>query len=221
MGAGKSILASLVIDTLEKAASADTTERIAFFYCDRTSRASELESPLIILRSLVKQLSRFKSQPIMDSIQKIYSEKVDEGHLNEKECLTLLIDLASRYPQTTFVIDGLDEAPLEVRTTLLAHFSWIIQTSTSLVKLFISSRRESDIQNIISILRLTWTDNVEDIDTYVKQRIEKDVVENRLLLDYFRRELSDAPEEAAQRETNKKQLKNDIAMIIIGKSQGM
>lgn len=226
MGAGKSTLVSLVIDTLLEKVGSDKGERVIYFYCDRTSRPEELDTPLVILTSLVKQLSYFGTMPIMDAIRETYDKKKNEGHLNEKECLQLIKDLTNQYPLTTIVIDALDEAPLETRTKLLARLSEVITSSSSLVKLFISSRWETDIEatfessdaeDIRNILEIRPEDNAEDIENFVLHRVESDIRESRLFPGVFRANRDETSEAEERRLT----LKHDIVRTLVERSKGM
>jgi hypothetical protein len=121
VGAGKSTLVSIIIDDVSSSIiTTVNAERLSYFYCNKASRSTELENVSTILRSIVRQLSRFGNGPIMDLVIKEYKEKSGAGHLNRRECVDIIQKLTSLYPMTTIIIDGLDEAPKDTRTELLA-----------------------------------------------------------------------------------------------------
>lgn len=214
VGAGKSTLISIIIDDLLGRTKAATEERVAYFYCNKADRPSELEHHSTILRCIVKQLSRFKKEPIMDLIAEKYKEKIGAGHLNGPECVDIIRNLTNLYPMTTIIIDGLDEAPKKMRTDLLRDLRLIMTKSLSLVKILVSSRSELDImvhfedlekKGIGSTLRIGLDDNRKDIERFVKEKLSEDIKEQLLL----------------PRIRVGEELKEKICSTLISKAQGM
>lgn len=214
VGAGKSTLVSIIIDEISTRITAANEERLSYFYCNKASRPTELESPSTILRSIVKQLSRFDDEPIMDLVANKYKEKIGAGHLNRPECVEIIRKLTNLYPMTTIIIDGLDEAPKEMRSDFLTDLHEIMTQSLSLVKVFVASRSEPDIklrfgdfenEDIASSLRMGIDDNTEDIQRFVHERLAEDIKTHRLL----------------PGTTVTEGLKQKIASTLISKAQGM
>ena len=78
------------------------------------------------------------------------------GSLQMDESLNLVLQLIAQYPITTIVIDAIDECDPRKRYKLLKALEKILQNSSSLVKVFVSSRNDQDI-----VLRLRHYPNLE------------------------------------------------------------
>ena len=65
--------------------------------------------------------------------------------MNLEECTEIIISLTADRPLTTVVLDALDECDEETRPDLLEAIAEILQCSTNLVKMFITSRDDHDI----------------------------------------------------------------------------
>ncbi|KAF7452322.1 Arp Ankyrin repeat protein [Pyrenophora tritici-repentis] len=100
------------------------------------------------------------------------------------ETLNLVLQLIAQYPLTTIVIDAMDECDPQKRHELLKALEKILQNSSSLVKIFVSSRNDQDI-----VLRLRNYPNLEidsrrncdDIARFVNEQVEELVQDGRLL----------------------------------------
>jgi hypothetical protein len=96
------------------------------------------------------------------------------------------MQLIELYPQTTVIIDAMDECDPMTRLELLQALENVLQVSSSLVKVFVSSRDDQDI-----VLRLSDYPNLEidsqrnsdDIARFVKDEVEK-LIQARKLLRY-------------------------------------
>ena len=110
-GAGKTVLASLVIDHLEsrKAAINPMVAYIFFDYKDQ-----ERQTVKAILRSLLRQVIQAIGE-IPQSIQQLYDAlplDKKENTMDEDQCTSLLKNLIRDQPRDTFLIfDALDECP--------------------------------------------------------------------------------------------------------------
>jgi hypothetical protein len=88
------------------------------------------------------------------------------------------------YPQTTIVIDALDESDPTKRGDLLEGLKMIISTSTSLVKVFLSSRDDADITLELSDvpnLYIHATENMSDIDRFIHRELIYYIERRKLL----------------------------------------
>ncbi|KAJ7835018.1 hypothetical protein B0H14DRAFT_2450271 [Mycena olivaceomarginata] len=114
-GAGKTILASLVVYHLETECLNENTG-VACTYLNH--KETEIQSPPNLLASLWRQLV-FK-KPIPSEIKALYAqhrEKHTRPTLNQ--LLDQLSALVARYSKVFFIIDALDEYPEEQRYSLL------------------------------------------------------------------------------------------------------
>lgn len=82
--------------------------------------------------------------------------------------------LVNIYPQTTIVIDALDECDQEKGKKFLMSLRKIVESSTSLVKIFVSSRNDDDIVLKLEKLPNLWieaADNAGDIERFVQKEV--------------------------------------------------
>jgi hypothetical protein len=94
-----------------------------------------------------------------------------------------LIDL---YPHTTMVIDAMDECDPMQRSELLQALEKILQESSRLVKIFVSSRDDRDIElqlNNYPNLVISSRRNSDDIARFVVVEVERLIQARKLLLD--------------------------------------
>ncbi|CAI6226816.1 unnamed protein product [Periconia digitata] len=188
-GSGKSKLISIVIeDTLTRCKAGECPPPV-FFYCSRNPAEPARSDPDAILASLARQLSclgpgKQLMKPTIDLFEEKEEEGVDSGALYMDESLPLVLQLVEQYPLTTIVIDAMDECSPKKRHEMLKSLKKILQSSTSLVKIFISSRDDQDI-----VWRLQHYPNLEidsrrngdDISRFVKDQVEQLVQDGTLL----------------------------------------
>lgn len=160
-----------------------------FFYCSRNPQEPTRSDPQAVLASLARQLSCLQpGKPLMKPIVDLYKEKEEEGFasgsLEMDECLDLVLQLTAQYPLTTIVIDAMDECNPQKRHKLLEALEKILRGSSSLVKIFVSSRNDQDI-----VIRLRHYPNLEidsrrnsdDIARFVHDETERLVKDGKLL----------------------------------------
>ncbi len=177
-GTGKTKLASRVVDQLlDELAQTQNDEALAYFYCDRNQR--DRQDPACILRSYVRQLCATRGgDAIEPCLAELYRQKERSGfassQLTDAECEQLLDKLVNLYPQTTLVLDDLDEADKEKRADITEVIDKLVNSATKPVKVFISSRRDSDIRRQFEDgpnVSIEATDNLRDITTFVSAEI--------------------------------------------------
>ncbi|KAL7265925.1 hypothetical protein RUND412_011545, partial [Rhizina undulata] len=183
-GAGKTVLASCVIDTFESSRS--NNDAVLYFYCKHGEK--ERQDPLSILSSLVKQLSLLMSpegsqlpQPVV-SIFKNHEHK--SGKLQLSESQELIASLAKNFIRTAIVIDALDECDKESRKKLLTALEVIMKSSAGVFKIFVTSRPADDIElklEGVPNVYIQSSDNSGDIAAFVKAAVEK-CISKKLLL---------------------------------------
>ncbi|KAF5718660.1 ankyrin protein [Fusarium globosum] len=106
-GAGKTILTSIVIDSLEALFSSDKTVGIAYVYCNFQRQNDQTAKEL--LASLLKQL--LQSLPAMpDSVKPLYEQHRTKGSPPSLEDVSSnLLSTAKLFSRVFIIIDALDE----------------------------------------------------------------------------------------------------------------
>lgn len=127
---------------------------IAYFYCVRNTSEPERANPDEIMRSILKQLSPSTSavavrEPVAAKYKASRKEAYENGcqepsKLTITECETLILELLRSNP-ATIVTDALDECDPARRHELLEVSDDIIQQSSNVVNIFVSSRNDNDI----------------------------------------------------------------------------
>ena len=163
----------------------------AFFYCSRNPAEPARSSPKAILASIVRQLSSVGPRlPLLDPAVRTYKEKEAQafasGALGIEESCKLIIQLIEHYPLTTIVIDALDECDPGKRADLLENLEIILQQSSNLIKVFVSSRDDQDIVFHLQDypnLEIASDRNRDDIVAFARAEV-KDLVKKKKLLRY-------------------------------------
>jgi len=164
-----------------------TGEKLAYFYCNRAEE--NRREPESILNTLIQQLAETESgdkllKPAID----IYEAREKEGHLSSRltlrESQELLVQLTDIYPQTTICIDALDEVENGIRVRLLKSLKHVVETSKNLVKIFATTRMDTDILRQFEMfprIELQPDDNFSDINQFVRTKV-LGAINDRLLL---------------------------------------
>jgi len=95
-----------------------------------------------------------------------------------------MISLINAYRRTAIIINALDEADPKKRRKSLDTLKAIMETSSSLVKIFVSSRDDGDIVRTLKgepNLFIEAKDNSQDIEWFVQREITQCIMEGRLL----------------------------------------
>lgn len=207
-GAGKTKLVTTVVDDMLHTLNVQRNDEVlAYFYCDRNQTNSR--DPVSVLRSFVRQLSTARTgDAIHPSLVQLYSQKkwtgFASGILDMKECVDLLLQYVNTYPQTTLILDALDECDDRTRKQLIIALDDVLDHSSKPIKIFISSRPNPDIRYRFESgpnVGIQATDNQDDIAKLVAAQIEED-------------------DKSRQNKLSSK-LKEDIIDTLLHKSQGM
>ncbi|KAH9219818.1 hypothetical protein DL95DRAFT_291269 [Leptodontidium sp. 2 PMI_412] len=169
VGTGKTYLASRVIDDVTPRGSS-SPGALAFFYCNRSD--PERREQLSVLRSFVKQLSTTVKAPL----ETYYRNTRFNSEPTEKDCEGLLLQLVEERPETTFVLDALDECHEDSRDGLITSLINISSKAKRPTKIFISSRPDNDIKQKLqdkTNVAIRAEDNEDDISTFVRSEIGK------------------------------------------------
>lgn len=214
MGAGKSILASHVIDRYDSHANTQLGEGLAFFYFSKTDQET-LDRPLLhVLQSFVRQLAVVSHQP-----QKIYAGLVEKCRdldsrtrsFNAQLCKEMIADIVNDCPHTTLILDGLDEFPRDDLHGIITFLSQLAKNAKRPLKVFISSRNEPYIRTMLadSQAKLKQVTIVDENHTDIRNFVED---QTNIIIEYFR-----ATMEPEQRLI----LKRDIIKVIGEEAKGM
>ena len=96
----------------------------------------------------------------------------------------LFIQLADIYPQTTICVDALDEVKDDTRLHLLKALINIIEKSKNLVKIFATTRMDTDILRQFEkfpMIELQPGDNISNITRFVKTKVQSTIDDYKLL----------------------------------------
>ena len=141
------------VDQRTRQADSQYFGSMAYFYCVRQGQGQSGTDPVVILRSLVRQLAwSLDGSSISPSVRTFYDkwryEKPGSGHLSLEECSGLLTAMFSSYSNTTIILDALDEC--EKPYELLRALQTIANSTTSQIKLFVSSRLNVNVASVLS-----------------------------------------------------------------------
>ena len=127
--------------------------RTAYFYCAKSTAEPERAKPAEIMGALLRQLCSSKlDEPIREPVAKVYEarrKKADEDcsairRPTIQDCTSLITQLTQDYP-AIIILDALDECEEDTRHEILEAFDCILEQSTEIVKIFVSSRDDVDI----------------------------------------------------------------------------
>jgi len=156
-------------------------EGFAFYYCSNSDPSRKGIGTL--LRSYIRQLSEIPGRP--NSVHKAsYALYQKEGQIQHavsvKDCEEALETIINSYPRTTLVLDALDECDLDTRRDFLNFVQHLMKKSKRLLKVFVASRWEQDIEicmdkfhNLLTIIPVNISDNNGDIEKFVAEEMEK------------------------------------------------
>ncbi|TVY15598.1 Vegetative incompatibility protein HET-E-1 [Lachnellula arida] len=166
-GAGKTILASVIIDACIGNKACTTT----YFYCKEND--SEKNDCISVFRALLKQLLG----QCMELVPYCYDKISSTGELTltttalAEQLLKIFFEKLGRQ---FIVIDGLDECDLAQRKLLLSFFTKMVdhcdERDPGKLRVLFVSQSSPDIEKALqlaTVLRLTAEDNKNDIATYV------------------------------------------------------
>ncbi|KAJ6555662.1 hypothetical protein DFH09DRAFT_1037923 [Mycena vulgaris] len=165
-GAGKTVLASLVVNYLGNK-SQDQNIGVASVYLNH--KETELQTPQNVLTGLWRQLVFGKSIPAaVHALYKDHHEKNTRPPLDIVHAV--LTSSIGEYRKVYFVIDALDEYPEKQRNVLLTHLAMLGPT----VNLMITSRPHVTLEPFLErVQHLEIQATEDDLSQYVTQYISK------------------------------------------------
>ena len=128
------------------------------------------------------------------------------NQLSLEECQDQLRELIEIYPQTTLVLDALDECDKIARVGLVDFLNELIKDSSKLLKIFVASRPDRDLRIEFgsgSNVEIKADDNEEDIEKYVE-----DTITNTNSPHFWRKRISN-------------ELRKHVCETLLSRSEGM
>jgi len=173
-GAGKTMIASIVIDNLLSDFEADPETGIAYLYCSYKSRAEQnLEN---LMSSLLRQLTQ--EQPVLDvDLANLYERHAQKNSRPSSYEISRVLHSTTRsYSRTFVVIDALDECTNSdnTRDRLLTEIFGLQTKSPSKIYLFATSRFIPEVTNKFKdCMELEIRAADEDVERYIEGQISR------------------------------------------------
>ena len=169
-GAGKTMIASIVINHLKTSFPDDKTGR-AFLYCIYKRQDNQKVNDL--LASLLGQLAA-KQSIVPEYIRKLYNEhrKGEKYQLSQKEIFKALRSIIKTYSRTFIVIDALDECKTDnIRNELLSEIYELQKGSD--IRLMVTFRTSIAPKCPSSVTELEIRAYKKDIEQYLSGRMSE------------------------------------------------
>ena len=201
-GSGKSSLASAVVDSFVlDAASQASPAPISYFYCTKTAAESARGDPEEVLGSILRQLSTNSERKSVHSVvdaeyKRREAEALKDGfnvqRLDKQMCVQLILNVTALNP-ATIIIDAIDEITQSRRHELVQALQTICQDSSSVVKIFMTSRNDGQIEALLSDdiakVRINTSHNEADIRRFVHYYVSLAITSCSLLNGHVGRDL--------------------------------
>ncbi|KAI3324596.1 hypothetical protein HD806DRAFT_493050 [Xylariaceae sp. AK1471] len=170
IGAGKTVLSATIVDHL--LVSRRASESISFFF-PRFDHAESLLADTII-RSLIRQ----NLQP--DLVAKLSDAltKASSSFYSQDSVLKLLVSKLAFFSTNYILIDALDECEPKERQKLLQMLGAAVNTSSSIVKIFVSSRDSLENEMLTTLsqvtkIRMDAPEAVSDLELFTRQSLSE------------------------------------------------
>jgi hypothetical protein len=191
-GCGKTSLVSGIVQQLLATKEADPSEApVAYFYCSKNVSKPSERSATAVIRSVLKQLAfRQQNDRVHDAVYKELRKRKRDAEKEGvellvptlKDSIELLLAILEDNPASV-IIDGLDELE-DDPASLLAALKSLVENSTNLLKVIVSSRDEVRISSHLREfphLAITSQDNSRDIALFIEATVDTAIRERRLL----------------------------------------
>ncbi|KAF5244289.1 hypothetical protein FANTH_7799 [Fusarium anthophilum] len=173
-GAGKTILASTVIDHIESTSKDDLSIGLAYIYCN--FRRYDLQNPDELLSILLKQLvAKLPSLPV--NINSLYASHKERGKRPERQDIfNALQNVAAQHSKVYLIVDALDEygpsgSSRESLLSLLRELQRRHKINVLMTSRF-DMRIVAEIDNIFgNVIKLEILGATEDIARYVEHNL--------------------------------------------------
>ncbi|KAL3428453.1 ankyrin repeat protein [Phlyctema vagabunda] len=184
-GAGKTIIASAIIQELRLVAHQHENHAVAFYYCEY---GQSLTQRLVnIVGSLIKQLCACANEAFqeLDILFKNYKkEATNPAQPSDGDVVKLLRRLSRHFDCIMIVIDGIDECTIiEERRAILKLLSSLNEPQNGKFKVLYTSRDEFDIrEEFCEIESIPIAARGHDIELFVAARLEERICDKSLRL---------------------------------------
>ncbi len=162
---------------------------LVYYYCDHTHKRTLTFVNIFstIAQQLLRQMSQSSEVPegLLNMIEFAYQ---DNNGLTTNDVSSLLLAIIQRLPVVTIFVDGLDETQDKERDLFLTKMEEIIyQATTSVIKLFISSREDiTQLNNIPNTqnfhVNITTSSISADIDDFINAAVRELINQGRLVI---------------------------------------
>lgn len=169
-GAGKTILASVVIEEMLRQASGSSEKAVAYFYCDYNKPEHQKSSN--ILGAIACQLARQdKSERSFELLQDYY-RSCSPSTPKASRLLTLVQEMSMSFDAVSIVVDALDECGND-RTVTAEDLASLNKGIGSNIRTAFLSRAEPDIKNILdNFMHIPIAAHNDDVKIFVAEEIE-------------------------------------------------
>ena len=189
-GSGKTVLSTVVIDTVRDHIGKDSKQMLAFFFCDKSDENGQ--SALKVFASIIGQvLGQFEEIP--DHMYAPYRNAIRYG----RSCLstldqptTILKDLASSFNKLYILIDGLDE--LCEAAIIIESIKDLMISATNIHLILLSRNMPTLKHRLKGFLRIELTSNLvsSDINNFISRELPALPIEDPELLEHVFQRLS-------------------------------
>ncbi|KAL8790515.1 MAG: hypothetical protein Q9195_006346 [Heterodermia aff. obscurata] len=194
-GSGKSMLCSMIVDSLLLAAKNDPSAApFGYIYCANPDFEKPSRSSDDVMRSILCQLAldRNDRRTIKDFLYSEYERQIATARvdglelpkLRMQDCIRLVLELAEHSP-LTIIIDAIDAVKDSERHTLASALKEIVLKADNVVKILITSRSSNRAAIEAAAnkqIQITSHETKQDMECFVNRLIEN-VVTNKMLLD--------------------------------------
>ncbi|KAL8959463.1 MAG: hypothetical protein Q9193_003678 [Seirophora villosa] len=167
-GAGKSVLASIVVDFLRKSTTSDRRRAVAAVFCN--FKETNVQNPENLLASLCVQ-ALDSDLPIPVALQELYKfHEVKQTRPTLRETETVFVEIGKLLDDLYLVIDALDECSADARSFITQKLG----TLSSNIKLLATTRPIDDITREFTtepVLEIRASH--ADLEKYIKARFER------------------------------------------------
>ena len=173
LGAGKSVLASFVINEMRKYPA--TELQVLYFFCKENSYYSSKASAAAIVSNLIDQLIEWN--PLQSLLEIL--KQARERHAKSERCTNfgvlwgIFVTMVHEFPTPiVVVVDSLDECLVDRE----AFLEGVVSFPDSKVRFFLTSRNELDIDSVFGPspkVAKRSMDVEADIEKFVIQRVEQ------------------------------------------------
>lgn len=203
-GAGKTFLATTVIEDIKESLLQDSGQVVAYFYFSFSDGLKQDVNAA--LRSIIHQLT-WQLVAIPGELKATYEDLRERSSASSNDALLVMLkSVISQFSHTYLILDALDECT--ERVALFEAIQTIDEWKLDCISIFAASRKEHDVKEALTNLKLS-TDIIAAESRLVDKDIESFVVEKL------------AKTKALKKWERKPDLRREIIKTLMEKSFGM